>query len=129
MAFSSPLNTFTTSWPLYTSSTVPFKVPKYSCCLTKCFCDFLTINPIIPSDNGIIRRAAIVIVTLMESIIIKIPINVITDVTIWLKLWLKFCDKVSTSLVTQESISPCVFLSKNFIGSLFIFIDISFLNL
>ena len=39
-------------------------------------------------ETGRIKRAARVIHTLIDSIITKTPINVVTEVISWVKLWL-----------------------------------------
>ena len=51
------------------------------------------------------------------------------DVIICVILWFKFIPSVSISFVITDNTSPFVLLSKYFIGNLFIFTTISFLNL
>ena len=81
------------------------------------------------ADTGKITSEINVICQLIENIITKIPINVQIAVIICLILWFKFALNVSTSFVITDNTSPCVLLSKYFIGNLFIFSDISALNL
>ena len=76
-------------------------------------------------EIGRISSATIVIIQLMENIIIKIPMMVVTDVISCVALWLRLIDRVSTSFVTMESTSPVCFLSKKFIGRRLIFSEIS----
>ena len=53
---------------------------------------------IIP-DTGRITRAASVIHRLMESIMMRTPIRVVTEVISWVTLWLTPICSVSTSFV------------------------------
>ena len=78
---------------------------------------------------GSITKDTSVISKLIENIIINIPINVHIDVIICITLWFRFWLNVSISFVITDNTSPFVLLSKYLIGSLFIFIAISFLSL
>ena len=95
----------------------------------KYFCDFSTIDFIKKPAIGNIINDINVICQLIENIITSIPIIVQIDVIICVILWFKFMLNVSISFVITDKISPLVLLSKYFIGNLFIFIAISFLNL
>ena len=63
-------------------------------------------------ETGSIAIATSVSIGEIVSIIISIPIRVVTDVMICVIDWLSDIPSVSTSFVTLESTSPFVFLSK-----------------
>ena len=97
---------FTTKCPPYVSSTCPLICPKYSCCVTKNFCDFFTTNETRNAETGRITRAIRVIRGDMLNIIINTPTSVANEVIIVVILWLSPCPKVSTSLVILDRTSP-----------------------
>ena len=86
----------------------------------KYFCECFTIKKLRNAVTGNITNETIVISQLIENIIIKIPIIVQIEVIICVTLWFKFCDTVSISFVIIDNTSPCVLLSKYFIGNLLI---------
>jgi len=65
-----------------------------------------------PTERGRIITAARVICQEMESIMARTPITITTEVTICERLWLRVWLTVSTSLVSRESTSPWLVLSK-----------------
>lgn len=66
---------------------------------------------------GRVNNAISVMTGLMESIMIRIPIIVATEVINWVKLCWRVVEMVSISLVTRLNISPWVRPSKYFKGS------------
>ena len=76
-------------------------------------------------DMGRMHSAARVSSQLMVSIITSTPTTWVTEVMSWVMLWLRLWLRVSTSLVTRESTSPWVLVSKYFIGRRLIFREIS----
>ena len=62
-------------------------------------------------ERGRATSATKVIQPLMDSIITSTPTRVVTAVIIWVKLWFRVVETVSTSLVIRLSTSPWVVLS------------------
>ena len=102
----SPLNAFTIKWLPYISSICPFTWPKYSCCLRKYFCVCFTTNNTNTKDNGNTRIAMTDIFQLINSIIVNIPITLVTEVITCVTLWFKLLTNVSSSFVMWLKISP-----------------------
>ena len=121
----SRLNAFIMTCPPYISSTCPLMCPRYSCCAVKCFWERFTSTRMIRKEAGMMQSATSVICQLMVNIIIMIPTSVVTEVMICVTLWFRDWFRTSISLVTRESTSPWLVVSKYFRGSLFILWDMS----
>ena len=89
--------------------------------MTKCFWDSLTSRLTIAPDTGRITIAIAVMSGEIVSIMMIVPMTVVTDEITIETLCVRLCTNVSTSFVILESTSPYGLLSKYFIGILFIF--------
>ena len=78
----------------------------------KYFWECFTTTPMSPPDTGRITRAISVIRGLMDSIMIRMPTMVATEVIRVVMLCPRLWPKVSTSLVIRDSTSPTVRDSK-----------------
>ena len=81
--------------------------PIYGFCwAAKYFWDLLAMMAVMIMLAGSVKRAIRVIVTLMESIIKKIPNTITIEVITWVRLCWRVVDMISMSFVTRLRISP-----------------------
>ncbi len=104
--------TFTSEWPVYISSMCPLSRPVVAHCRTNCGCARLPIRVATNTEIGTVTSAMTASSGEMTIIMTSTPTMVRSDVRIWLSVCCNVCCRLSMSLVTRLSISPCGWRSK-----------------
>ena len=99
-------NTFTSSWPVNTSSTWALRSPVLSHWAMKWSFERRVMNEMKNNDTGIVTIATSASSTSIDSIMMMTPTIVNSDTSIWLSVCWRLCARLSMSFVTRLRRSP-----------------------